>query len=124
MNPISILKRRGAFASSRGRERALPYVLAAPTIAVLFALSIYLLAYAVRVSLRAGAGARERCTFENFARLASDGFFLDALWHTLVYAAVALTCEFLLGLALAVLLNRETRGRGLFRAALLVPLML
>ena len=124
MNPIAMWKRRGTFDSSRGRERALPYVLAAPTIAVLFALSIYPLVYAVKVSLRTGAGARERWTFENFARLASDGFFHDALAHTLVYAAVALTCEFLLGLALAVLLNREMRARGLFRAALLVPLML
>jgi multiple sugar transport system permease protein len=60
----------------------------------------------------------------NFARLLSDQFFLAALGHTLVYAASALSLEFFLGLGLAVLMNNRLRGRGLFRAALLVPMML
>lgn len=107
-----------------GYERALPYLLVAPTVAVLAALSVYPLVYSVRVSLQTGAGERARWSLQNFSRLASDQFFLDALAHTLVYAAAALTIEFLLGLGLAVLLNREMRGRGLFRAALLVPMML
>jgi multiple sugar transport system permease protein len=106
------------------RERALPLLLLAPTVAVLLALSIYPLVYAVRVSLQVGTGAGARWTLRNFTRLASDGFFLDALWHTFIYAAAALTLELSFGLALALLLNREMRGRALFRAALLVPMML
>jgi multiple sugar transport system permease protein len=102
----------------------LPYLLVAPTVAVLFALSVYPLFYAVRVSFQTGIGTGARWTLGNFARLASDDFFLAALSHTLVYALVALTFEFLLGLGLALLLDREMRGRGLFRAALLLPLML
>ena len=110
---------------SAGSERALPFLLVAPTLLVLAALSIYPLIYAVKVSLQAGTGRYGmRWSVENFARLFSDGFFLSALLHTLCYAAAALTCEFLLGLALAVLLNERIRGRGLFRAALLVPMML
>jgi multiple sugar transport system permease protein len=105
-------------------ERALPYLLVAPTVAVLLSLSIYPLLYAVRVSFQKGLGRGARLSFENFARLASDGFFHSALAHTLVYAVVALTLEFLLGLALALLLNREMRARGLWRALLLIPLML
>ncbi|MBA3765747.1 MAG: sugar ABC transporter permease [Acidobacteria bacterium] len=105
-------------------ERALPYLLVAPAVMVLFALSIYPLFYAVRVSFQTGAGESARWTLQNFTRLASDGFFLAALAHTLIYALVALSFEFLLGLGLALLLNREMRGRSLFRAALLVPLML
>ncbi len=109
--------------SSRS-ERFLPLLLLAPTLLVLLALSIYPLIYAVRVSLQAGRGASARWSLENFARIFSDGFFLDALLHTLVYAAAALTLEFLLGLGLAVLLNEQLRGRSLFRAALLIPMML
>lgn len=89
---------------------------------VLLALSIYPLIYAVRVSLQTGAGAR--WSLDNFSRLFSDAFFLSALLHTLFYALIALTCELLLGLGLAVLLNREMRARSLFRAGLLVPMML
>ena len=51
-------------------------------------------------------------------------FFLSALAHTFIYAVVALTVEFLLGLGLALLLDRSLRGRSLFRALLLIPMML
>jgi len=105
-------------------ERALPYLLVAPTVAVLVALSIYPLIYSIRVSFQTGVGQRAAWSLGNFARLASDRFFLDALGHTLVYALVALTFEFLLGLGLAVLLNEKLRGRNFFRALLLVPMML
>ncbi|HLG17329.1 MAG TPA: sugar ABC transporter permease [Blastocatellia bacterium] len=106
------------------RERGLPYLLVAPAVAVLLALSIYPLVYLVKVAFQTGSGDAVRWTFANFERLASDGFFLTALWHTLVYAATALTFEFLLGLGLALLLDRSIRGRAVFRAILLIPMML
>ena len=102
----------------------MPYLLIAPTVAVLLALSIYPLLYAVKVSLKSGSGEAAHWSLANFARLASDTFFLSALVHTLIYAVVALTFEFLLGLGLAVMLDRPLRGRSLFRSALLIPMML
>src|SRR5215510_1969762 len=108
----------------RGREWPLPYLLIAPTVAVLVALSIYPLFYAVKVSIQTGSGAAARWSLANFARLATDSFFLAALAHTFIYAVVALTFEFLLGLGLAVLLDKPLRGRSLFRSALLIPMML
>ena len=110
--------------SRRGRETPLPYLLIAPTVAVLVALSIYPLIYSVRVSLQTGAGEAARWSLSNFARLASDKFFLEALAHTFIYAVVALTFEFLLGLGLAIMLDRPLRGRSLFRSVLLIPMML
>ncbi len=116
------LQRREYFA--RSRDWTLPYLLLAPALLVLLALSIYPLIYAVKVSFQVGTGAGAQWSLQNFTRLASDRFFLEALKHTIIYALAALTCEFLLGLALAVLLNSRLRGRGFFRAALLVPMML
>jgi len=95
-------------------------VLVAPAIAVLLALSIYPLIYSITVSLQVGEG----WGVGNFTRLFSDNFFLTAMVHTFVFAVAALTCEFLLGLGLALLLNSHIRGRGFFRATLLVPMML
>jgi multiple sugar transport system permease protein len=100
------------------------YLLVAPTVAVLVALSIYPLIHSVSLSLKVTSSGISRWSLGNFARLISDQFFLAALGHTLVYAASALTVEFFLGLGLAVLMNRQLHGRGLFRAALLVPMML
>lgn len=115
--------RREKILSSQ-REWTLPYLLLAPTVLVLLALSIYPLIYAVKVSFQAGTGAGVRWSLQNFARLFTDRFFFAALVHTLIYAVVALTCEFLLGLGLALLMNSRLRGRSVFRAALLVPMML
>lgn len=109
---------------ARRLASSLPYLLIVPTVAVLLALSIYPLFYAVKVSLQTGSGDAVHWSFANFTRLASDRFFLSALAHTFIYAAVALTFEFLLGLGLAVMLDRPLRGRSLFRSALLVPMML
>src|SRR5687767_2870637 len=111
--------RRLSNAGSR-RAQLLPYVLIAPAVAVLLALSIYPLIYSVGVSLQTSAG----WGLGNFTRLLSDNFFLTSMAHTFVYAVTALTCEFLLGLGLALLLNSQIRGRRLFRASLLVPMML
>ena len=105
-------------------DRGLAYLLVAPTVAVLVALSIYPLIHAVTLSLRVASGGASHWSLGNFERLFSDQFFLAALGHTLVYAASALTLEFFLGLGLAVLMNNQMRARGFFRAALLVPMML
>jgi len=102
----------------------LPYLLVAPALAVLLALSIYPLLYSVTISLQQETAAGAVWTLKHFQRLASDGFFRAAMVHTFIYAVAALTSEFLLGLVLALLLNEQIRGRGLFRASLLVPMML
>ena len=101
--------------------RWLAYLLIAPTISVLLALTIYPLIYSIKVSFHASSGA---LTLQNFARLFTDQFFLSALAHTFVYAAIALTVEFLLGLGLALLLDSQIRGRNIWRTLLLLPLML
>jgi multiple sugar transport system permease protein len=106
------------------RELLLPYLLVAPALVVLLALSIYPLGYSITISLQQETPAGVVWTLDHFKRLASDNFFRTALVHTFVYAAAALTCEFLLGLGLALLLNQQIRGRGIFRASLLVPMML
>ena len=102
----------------------MPLLFIAPALAVLLALSIYPLIYSVTISLQRETASGIGWGFGNFARLGTDKFFLTAMAHTFVYAVAALTCEFLLGLGLALLLNKEIRGRGLFRLSLLVPMML
>ncbi|MBI3951985.1 MAG: hypothetical protein HY314_16185 [Acidobacteria bacterium] len=102
-------------------EHALPYLLLAPAVLVLLLLTIYPLIYAVKISLQTPAGA---WTLANFARLLEDRFFGVALLQTLIYTAAALSAEFVLGLSLALLLDTQIRARNLFRALLLMPMML
>src|SRR5215207_2131984 len=112
------------FNAQNKRELLLPALFLAPALAVLLSLSIYPLIYSVTISLQQETAVGITWGLGNFTRLFSDNFFWTALAHTFVYAAAALTCEFLLGLGLALLLNNQIRGRGFFRVSLLVPMML
>ena len=105
-------------------ERGLSFLFIAPAVVILLALSIYPLFYAIKVSFQTNTGQNVAWSLQNFTRLATDKFFLEALAHTVIYALVALTFEFLLGLGLAVLMNQAIRARSFFRALLLVPMML
>ena len=58
---------------------------------------------------------------DNYAFSLRDARFWSALGHTAYFALVAVSLEMALGLAFAVLLDAAVRGRGLLRAAVLIP---
>jgi multiple sugar transport system permease protein len=97
----------------------LPWVL--PAVLVLVALSIYPMVYSVKVSVTDAAGA---LTLANFTRLLQDRVFAVSALQTIALTAVALSIEFVLGMALALLIDSLARARSLFRAGLLVPMLL
>jgi multiple sugar transport system permease protein len=47
--------------------------------------------------------------------------FYDALWVTLFFTVVSVAIEVVLGLWFAMIMNRNFRGRGITRAAILIP---
>lgn len=59
--------------------------------------------------------------FENFMEVAEDPVFWGAVSNTLVFTLVSVGLETLLGLAIALLLHRAFPGRGIVRAAILIP---
>jgi trehalose/maltose transport system permease protein len=59
--------------------------------------------------------------FVNYYYLLTDPDWWNAVWNTLVFTAVSLTLETILGMAIALTLNAHFRGRGLLRAAVLIP---
>ncbi len=58
---------------------------------------------------------------ENYADLATDAVALQSLGVTLLFVGASATMEVLVGAGMALLLNESFRGRGLVRAAVLVP---
>lgn len=61
---------------------------------------------------------------QHYFRLFGDELFADSLMRTFVFAAISVSLEFVLGFAMALLLMTPVRGRGFFRASLLVPWVL
>ena len=58
---------------------------------------------------------------DNFVYLLTDPDWWSAVWNTLVFTLVSVTLETVLGLGIALALNAHFRGRGLLRAAVLIP---
>ena len=61
---------------------------------------------------------------DNYTDLLTDPEFIASLVQTLVYTVVVVALELALGLAIAMLLNADLPGIGLFRTALIVPMMM
>ena len=51
----------------------------------------------------------------------ADADWWNAVWNTVRFSIVSVTLETLLGLLVALVLNLEFKGRGLVRAAILIP---
>ncbi|MDQ3398147.1 MAG: sugar ABC transporter permease [Deinococcota bacterium] len=59
---------------------------------------------------------------DNFLRAISDYQFLSALRFTVLFVVITVALQVLLGLALAIAVNREMRGKSFIRSLLLLPL--
>ena len=57
----------------------------------------------------------------NYYYLLQDPDWWNAVWNTFVFAIVSVTLETILGLGIALALHAHFRGRGLLRAAVLIP---
>jgi len=113
-------RRTGAFQ----RERRQALLLVAPAVAVLACVALYPLAAALLLSLQRVIlvfGEREFIGLANYRFLLQDARFWSALGNTAYFTLVAVALELLLGLPLALLLNARFRGRGAFRAGVLIP---
>jgi multiple sugar transport system permease protein len=106
---------------------ATPYGLVAPVVAILAVLLAYPLvigAYTSLTNLRVGRWqAAQFIGLANYARILGGGAFYHALGVTVSFGAMCVAVEMPLGLGLALLLNRELRGIGAYRAICLIPIM-
>src|SRR5215211_7309654 len=59
--------------------------------------------------------------FENYVEMFQNPGFLEGLTNTLIFTVASVVVEFIIGLGIALAINRAFRGRGLVRAAVLVP---
>jgi multiple sugar transport system permease protein len=109
----------------RQRLDLLPYAFIAPIVLLIVAISFYPTLYALWLATTNASLLRlARARFiglGNFIRAFSDPVFLDGLWRTLRWDLVVVFGELAVALPVALLLNQAFRGRGLVRAAVLVP---
>ena len=106
------------------KEQREAWLLVAPAALILGAVAVYPIAAAFALSLqRVMVVFHERhfVGLANYVFLAKDARFWTALANTVYFSVVSVTLELVLGLAFALLLAENAPGRGLLRAAVLVP---
>lgn len=102
-------------------------LLLAPALALFALLTIYPLVRVVLLSFAASDHGFADARFvgaDNFVELWEGRGFRRAAWNTVVFAAMATVSEVLLGLGLALLLDRGFRGQRLVTLILLAPYVL
>ena len=58
---------------------------------------------------------------KNYVKAFHDEHFWDTLWWTLAFTGVSVFIELLIGMGLALIMNKKIPGQGIIRTAILVP---
>ncbi len=108
------------------RERHFKHTLIAPSIFVLLLIGVFPLVYLLVVSFQGITMTNNDTSFHglrNFALLFNDARLWESLLHTLVFTAIALPLELMLGLLMAQLFIDHLPGRQIFVALLVLPVV-
>ena len=101
-----------------------PYVLLVPAAIALAAVSIYPLVYGFVASVRQFRYGLDLgfAGLNNYLAVVQDATFTTALATTAKYVVLCVVIETLLGLGLAMLVNRQLRGASLWRIGIILPM--
>jgi multiple sugar transport system permease protein len=115
-----MVERRAALAG----DRTLAYVTLAPSALLLLLLAVVpTITVFVTATQDVGMGdmSGPYVGFENFAWALTSEAFYTALWNTFIWVFGSVSIEMVLGLGLALLLNKTFAFRGVARAVILAP---
>jgi multiple sugar transport system permease protein len=124
-----------AFGKRRGRsfveqQTRFFWLLLTPVLAVLAVITLVPMIYLVIVSLtplnltKPGSGTDFSAPLANYALLLSDSRLHDSLWTQAKLSVATVGLQLLLGLGIALLLNKSARIGQLVRTSLLIPMVL
>jgi len=110
---------------NRKSERRLAFVLVAPAVVLMLAVTAYPIGYAVWLSLQRNYLVTPNDTkfigLANYQTILTDRYWWTALSVTVAISVVSVAIEFVLGLTLALVMHRTLIGKGLVRTAVLIP---
>lgn len=110
-------------------NRLTPYLFLAPAVAVMAVALLYPIGYMVWASFLDWSpsqriGEADFVGLRNYANLLHNAAFRESFWVTVKFAAVVVIVEMILGVGLAMLLDRKLRGMTLLRTIFILPMMI
>lgn len=125
MTTASTEKKRGGILKEEfgNPERRTAYYMILPALVIILVVALFPILYSIVLSLTASTvtGLGPFVGAENYIEMFRNPDFLEGLNNTLIFTVVSVALEFIIGLGIALAINRAFRGRGLVRAAVLVP---
>ena len=110
---------QAAVSAGARQERQLGWLLCAPAVVVMLAVTAYPIGYAVYLSLQRYdlrfPGQAQFVGLSNYGAVLSSPFWWDAFWVTLFITGVSVVIELVLGMAIAMVMHRTIFGRGTVR---------
>lgn len=121
---VPILARQESAVTQGRREKAFPYLLLLPAAIALALVSIFPLYLGVQASLTNYVFGRPVASagLTNYVNVFKDQTFWDAMAVTARFVTTVLIIETVLGLGLALLVQREIRFVRLFRMSIIAPM--
>jgi len=116
--------KRLRFKLETGFDRVFPYVMVAPTIAVICALIIYPIITGIKLSFynyTLVSPIKPYIGLENYANLLKNTRFLFILGNTVVFAVFSVIISTLIGLLVALFLNKSSKVTGVYRSIGFLP---
>ncbi|HEY0639954.1 MAG TPA: sugar ABC transporter permease [Pseudonocardiaceae bacterium] len=119
--------RAGKPVLSEGRraERRLGWLLCAPAVIVMLAVTAWPIIYSVWLSLQRYdlkfPDQRQFVWFDNYVTVLSNGYWWTAFGVTAFITVISVAIELVLGMVLALIMHRTLVGRGLVRTSALIP---
>ncbi len=106
-------------------QQRLVWLLLTPTLLVVAVVALWPLLQTIYLSFTdaelAGIDPTEFVGLENYAYLLIDPAWWNSVWNTLYFTVATVIVEFILGMVIALVINSSFKGRGLMRAAMLIP---
>ena len=107
------------------REKKTGWLLIAPALLILLLVFAYPILRAFWLSLftkNLGTELEPVFTgFTNYGRMLGDGRFWQSIWNTSIFTTFSIALELILGMSIALVLDKSFRGRGFVRTSALIP---
>lgn len=109
--------------SFSGRQALWGYLLVVPAIALILGLVAYPFFFAIYIAFtdRVVGNPGEWIGFDNFRYLSKNPSFTRSIRNTITLVLVTDALKLIIGLGLALAVNQQIKGRGLFRAFIMIP---
>lgn len=111
----------------RWLDKRLNYIFTVPTIIFVLGMVLFPIIYTFALSFHSWRMSAnipwEFVGLKNYTTLFSDSRFLDSVWRTFLFSAIALVFEVVLGIAIALFLNRTFFGKNMVKTAFLLPMV-